>query len=161
MAGETIIDKNTETTEMPDVSTLVKVYYSETKTGERTQVAFTEEVPPLEEAPEQITGTCLDLDYEFTRPGIKKATNIEIPIYFTHTQHKSLRNLKDKDLFWFFQNPVHTAPTGTQPLVRTLQGRMFVTMDTNTVGEFLKDKMTIYKSSDVEETEGFPTTPTE
>ena len=34
--------------EIPDVSTLTKVWYSETKTGEKTQVSFTEEIPELE-----------------------------------------------------------------------------------------------------------------
>ena len=153
-----IVDTNTPTTSgMPDISKWAKVFYSETLTGEKTQVAFVEEIPALEEAPEQVTGTCLDLDYEFTQPGIKKATQIEMPIYFTHTQHKTLRNLKDKNLYWFFQNPAHTAPANTQPLVRHLQGKMNITMDTITVGEFLKDKITIYKSSDVEESDGFPT----
>lgn len=158
MSGETpttITDTNTVSDEMPDISKWAKVFYSETLTGEKTQVAFVEEIPQLEEAPEQVTGTCLDLDYEFAQPGIKKATQIELPIYYTHTQHKKLRNLMKKDLYWFFQNPAHT--TDTVPIVRYLQGKMHVTMDTVTVGEFLKDKMTIYKSSDLEESDGFPT----
>lgn len=157
MPDTTIIDKNTVLDEMPDISKWAKVYYSETLTGERTQVAFVEEIPQLEEPPEPITGTCLDLGYEFSQPGIKKASQIEMPIYFTHTQHKKLRSLKDKKLYWFFQNPVHTAATGLEPLVRYLQGKMCITMDTVTVGEFLKDKITIYKSSDLEESDGFPT----
>lgn len=146
MAGET-----------PDVSTLTKVYYSETKTGERTQVAYTEEIPELEEAPEQITAKVLDLDYEIARPGIKKAGTIEIPILYTHTQHKTLRALKNKDLYWFFELPANTAETAGKPLVRYFQGSAVLTMDTISVGEFLKDKLTIYKSSDVEESDGFPT----
>ena len=146
MAGET-----------PDVSTLTKVYYSETKLGERTQVAFTEEIPALEEAPEQITATVLDLDYEIARPGIKKAGTIEIPILFTHTQHKKLRELKGKNLYWFFELPSNTAETEGKPLVRSLQGNCVLTMDAITAGEFLKDKLTIYKTSDVEETDGFVT----
>jgi len=146
MAGET-----------PDVSTLTKVYYSETKLGERVQVAFTEEIPALEEAPEQITATVLDLDYEIARPGIKKAGTIEIPILFTHTQHKKLRDLKGKDLYWYFELPANTAETAGKPLVRSLQGNCILTMDTITAGEFLKDKLTIYKTSDVEESDGFPT----
>ena len=85
MAGET-----------PDVSTLTKVYYAESKTGERIQVAFAEEIPALEEAPEQITATVLDLDYEIARPGLKKAGTIEIPILFTHTQHKKIKRIKRK-----------------------------------------------------------------
>ena len=146
------------TGETPDVSTLAKVYYSETKTGERKQVAFTEEIPALEEAPEQITATVLDLDYEIARPGIKKAGTIEIPILFTHTQHKALRSLAGKNLYWFFELPSNTAETEGKPLVRILQGNCIITMDAITAGEFLKDKLTIYKTSDVEEVDGFPAT---
>ena len=142
--------------EIPEVSTLTKVYYSETKTGERTQVAFTEEIPALEEAPEQITATVLDLDYEIARPGIKKAGSIEIPILFTHTQHKRLRTINKKDLYWFFELPVNTAEVSGKPLVRYLKGNCILTMDAITAGEFLKDKLTIYKTGDVEESDGFP-----
>lgn len=150
MAGEII----TGTT--PDVSTLTKVSYSETMTGVKTQIAFTEEIPALEEAPEQITATVLDLDYEIARPGIKKAGTIEIPILYTHTQHKALRLLKGKNLFFFFELPENTAMTQGKPLVRYCQGSCVLTMDTITAGEFLKDKLTIYKTSDVEESDGFP-----
>ena len=99
MAGET-----------PDVSTLTKVWYSETKIGERTQVSFTSEIPQLEQAPDAITATVLDLDYELAQPGIRKAETIEIPILYTHTQHKRLRELdKDKEYFWFlnYQSQQH------------------------------------------------------
>lgn len=154
----TITDQNTNLNELPDTSKWAKVFCSETLTGERTQVAYVEEIPKLEEAPDQITGSCLDLDYEFSKPGIKKAGTIEMPIYYTHSQHKKLRGMMNKNLYWFFQNPAHTASSGTEPLVRYLQGEMFITMDTATVGEFLKDAMTIYKASDLEESEGFPTT---
>lgn len=143
--------------ETPDVSTLTKVSYSETKTGSRTPICYTEEIPPLEEAPEQITASVLDLDYEIARPGIKKAGTIEMPILFTHTQHKKLRELKDKELYFFFELPARTAETDGKPLVRYLQGTSVLTMDTISAGEFLKDKLTIYKSSDVEESDGFPT----
>ncbi|MDO4282347.1 MAG: hypothetical protein Q4D02_01810 [Clostridia bacterium] len=147
-----------EETKSPDVSTYTKVYYSETLTGERTQVSFTEEIPALEEAPEQITASVLDLDYELSRPGIRKAGTIEIPILFTHTQHKRLRDLdKSKEYYWFFQLPENTAETTGKPLVRYCKGTSRLTMDTISVGEFLKDKLTIYKTTAVEETDGFPT----
>lgn len=113
--------------------------YSEQKQEKEHKLLLTEKVPALEEAPDAVTGSALDLDYEFSVPGIKKASKIELDIYFTHTQHKKLRNLMNKDLYWFFQNPAHTAPSGSQPLVRTLKGQMFVTMGEVSVGEFLKD----------------------
>ena len=152
----TIVDTNTTEETMPSASTLTKVFYAETLTGEKTQVAFVEEIPALEEAPDQITGKALDLDYEFTAPGIRKASTIELPVYYTHTQHKKLRDLQDKNLYWFFQNPASTAPADSDPLVRYFQGIMKLTTDKVSAGEFIKDKMTIYKNTAVEESEGFP-----
>jgi hypothetical protein len=144
--------------EIPDVSTLTKVWYSETKVGERTQVSFTSEIPQLEQAPDAITATVLDLDYELAQPGIRKAETIEIPILYTHTQHKRLRELdKDKEYFWFFELPESTAQTKGKPLVRYFTGKIRITLDTITPEEFIKDKMSLYKTSAVEENEGFPT----
>ena len=46
---------------MPDLSTLTKVWISETLYGEKTQISYTKEIPELEEAPEQVTERVLDL----------------------------------------------------------------------------------------------------
>lgn len=153
----TITDTNTESEEIPNASTLAKLYYSETLTGERKQVAYTEEIPALDEAPDNIAGTALDVDHEFAAPGVKKASDIEISVYYTHTQHKELRKLMNRDLYWFVQLPASTAPADTDPLVRYFKAKMYITMDTISAGEFLKDKMKLYKSTDVQESEGFPT----
>lgn len=144
--------------ETPDVSTLTKVWYAETLTGEKTQVSFTEEIPELEEAPESITATVLDLDYELSQPGIRKAGTIEIPVLYTHTQHKRLGALdKNKEYYWFFELPEATAETEGKPLVRYLTGKARISMDAIAPEEFIKDKLTIYKTSDVKESDGFPT----
>lgn len=145
--------------ETPNVSTLTKVYYATDKKGtDKKQVMFTEEIPPLEEAPEQITAQVLDLEYELAQPGIRKASSIELPVLYTHKQHKELSALdKNKDYYWFFELPQSTVPESGKSLVRYLKGKMRLTMDTISVGEFLKDKLTIYKNSAVEESEGFPT----
>ena len=142
----------------PQVTTKSTMWYSETLTGEKTQVAYTEEIPQLEEAPDAITATVLDLDYELSQPGIRKASQIEIPILYTHTQHKRLRQLdKDKEYHWFFKLPQSTVGETGQPLVRHLTGKIRTTIDTLSGEDFIKDKITIYKTSDVTETEGFPT----
>ena len=146
MAGET-----------PDVTTLTKMWYSTTLTGERTQVSFTEEIPELESAPEAITATVLDLDYELSQPGIRKAETIEIPVLYTQTQHQRLKALdSDTEYFWFFQLPNATAVTANTPLVRYFKGKIRVTMDAISPEEFIKDKVTLYKTSAVSESVGFP-----
>lgn len=141
----------------PDVSTLTKVWYSDTEKGQRTQVSFTEEIPELESAPDAITATVLDLDYELSQPGIRKAENIEIPVLYTHTQHKRLKALdKNKEYYWWFELPEATAETPGKPLVRYFTGKIRITMDTISPEEFIKDKITLYKTSEVKESEGFP-----
>lgn len=143
---------------MPDISTLTTLWYSETKTGEKTQICYTEEIPALEEAPEQNTGSAVDIDYEFARPGKVKAGSVEVPVYYTHTQHKRLKEIERKDLYFFLKYPENTAETTGKPLVKMFQGSLVVIGDTISVDEFLKDKVTIYRTSKVTESDGFPTT---
>ena len=151
MAGENVV----ETT--PDLSTYTKVYYSESATGaNKVQVAYVKEIPQLEESPEQITEQVLDLGYELAQPGIKKAGKVEIPILFTHTQHKSLKAINNTEKYWFFELPSNTAETANTPLVRRVKAKSVLIMDTITVGEFLKDILNLYKTSDVTESDGFP-----
>ncbi len=142
---------------MPDISTLSRLWYSESKTGEKIQIAYTEEIPALEEAPEQITGSAVDIDYEFTRPGKVKAGTVEVPVYYTHTQHKRLKAIERKDLYFFVEYPENTAEVTGKPLVKMFQGSLVVIGDTIAVDEFLKDKVTLYRTSRVTESDGFPT----
>ena len=142
--------------ELPDLSTLSTLYYSETKDGEKTQICLAEEIPALEEAAEQITGSAVDIDYEFSRPGKVKAGTIEIPVYYTHTQHKRLKAIERKDLYFFRKYPDSTAPNGEKPLVQMFRGSLVVIGDTLTDNEWIKDKITIYRSIAVEEMYGLP-----
>ncbi len=142
--------------ELPDLSTLSTLYYSETKDGEKTQICLAEEIPALEEAAEQITGSAVDIDYEFSRPGKVKAGTIEIPVYYTHTQHKRLKAIERKDLYFFRKYPDSTAPNGEKPLVQMFRGSLVVIGDTLTDNEWIKDKITIYRSTAVEEMYGLP-----
>jgi len=139
-------DTNT-VTEMPDISTLSKLYFAETKTGERKQICLTEEIPAIEEPPEQITGSAVDIDYEFSRPGKTKAGTIEVPVYYTHTQHKWLKSIERKDGYFFVQYPENTAPTGEKPLIKMFQGSLVVIGDTLAVDEWIKDKVNIYRTA--------------
>lgn len=142
----------------PDLANLSTMWYSESLTGDRTQVAYVTEVPPLEEAPDPVTATVLDLDYELSQPGIRKASTIEIPVLFTHTQHNRLQALdKDTEYYWFFVSPDATAETSGSPLVQYFTGKIRITLDTMTPDEFMQDTITLYKTSEKLESDGFPT----
>ena len=143
--------------EIPDLSTLSKLFYADSDTGERTQIAFTEEIPALEEAPEQITGTAVDIDYEFSRPGKVKAGTIEVPVFYTHTQHKRLKEIERKDKVFFVEYPSSTAPSGEQALIKKFTGSLVVVGDTLSNDEWIKDTVTIYRTSKVEEVYEYPT----
>lgn len=143
---------------IPDVTTLAKMWYSETLTGEKTQVAFVESIPQLEEAPDSITAIVLDLNYELAQPGIRKSATIEVPVLYTHTQHKRLRALdKNKDYYWFFELPEATAETEGKALVRYFTGKIRITVGEVAPEDFIRDTITLYKNSDVTENDGMPT----
>lgn len=144
--------------ELPDLSTLSALYYSESKEGEKIQICLTEEIPGLEEAPEQVTGSAVDINYEFSRPGKVKAGTIEVPVYYTHTQHKRLKGIERKDLYFFRKYPDSTAPEGEEPLVQMFKGSLVVVGDTLTDNEWIKDKITLYRTTAVEEMYGLPQT---
>ena len=57
----------------PKTSTLSTLWVAETLTGERTQVAFVQEIPPLKSAKEAITYNALDLEEEQQAKGNRKA----------------------------------------------------------------------------------------
>lgn len=151
-------DPKTFYDEMPDVSTLSKMYFSETKEAtDVTQICLTEEIPALEEAPEQVTGSAVDIDYEFSRPGKIKAGTIEVPVYYTHKQHKWLKEIEKKDGYFFVKYPDSTAPKEENPLVKIFQGSLVTVGDALSDEEWIKDIVTIYRSTKVEESyEKFP-----
>lgn len=143
----------------PKVSTLSTLWYSETKTGERTQIAYVQEIPPLKSAKEAITYNALDLEEEQQAKGSRKAEVLTIPILFTETQHDKLKELSesDKEYYWFIKLPESTASTLGKPLVFYFTGACDMGLDTISIDDMLKENLTIYRSSKVEETKGFPT----
>lgn len=144
----------------PKVSTLSTLWYSESKSGERTQVAYVQEIPPLKSAKEAITYSALDLEEEQQAKGSRKAEVLTIPLLFTEEQHDTLTTLanSDKEYYWFVKLPESTASTSGKPLVFNFTGACDLGMDTIAIDDLLKENLTIYRSSKVEETKGFPTT---
>ncbi len=144
----------------PKVSTLSTLWYATSLTGEKTQVAYVQEIPPLKSAKEAITYNALDLEEEQQAKGSRKAETLTIPLLFTESQHDTLTTLanSDEEVFWFIKLPDATATTTGKPLVFNFTGACDMGMDTIAIDDLLKENLTIYRSSKVNETKGFPTT---
>ena len=67
----------------PYSTMLSKLYYAESKTGEKTQVAYVQEIPEFDPAPEGIEWSALDTDFTGQVPGRRSADTIAIPVLFT------------------------------------------------------------------------------
>lgn len=145
--------------QIPKVSTLSTLWYASTLTGDKTQVAYVQEIPPLKSAKEPITYNALDLDEEQQAKGTRKAETLTIPILFTEEQHDGLKTLSDSDeeYYWFIKLPDSTAKTSGKPLVFYFSGACDLGLDTIAIDDMLKENLTIYRSSKVDETKGFPT----
>lgn len=142
----------------PKVSTLSTLWVAESLTGERTQVAYVQEIPPLKSAKEAITYNALDLEEEQQAKGSRKAETLTIPILFTEKQHDALKTKSDSDseYYWFIKLPDSTASTATKPIVFNFTGACDLGLDTIAIDDMLKENLTIYRSSAVSETKGFP-----
>ncbi len=147
-----------ETGNIPRTSMLSTLWYADTKEGERTQVAYVQEIPPLKTTKNAINYSALDLDEEQQAKGIRPAETLTIPLLFTEKQHDTLKALadSDKEYFWFVKMPEATAATATKPLVFIFTGTCDLANDTIAIDDMLKENLTIYKSSKVEENKGFP-----
>ena len=143
----------------PKTSTLSTLWVAETLTGERTQVAFVQEIPPLKSAKEAITYNALDLEEEQQAKGNRKAETLTIPLLFTEEQHDMLiqKAESNKEFHWFIKLPDDTAKTEGNPIVFNFTGACDIGLDTIAIDDMLKENLTIYKSSKVSETKGFPT----
>lgn len=143
----------------PKVSTLSTLWYASSLTGTKTQVAYVQEIPPLKSAKESITYNALDLEEEQQAKGSRKAETLTIPLLFTEAQHDTLTTLSnsDNEYYWFIKLPDSTASTTGKPLVFNFTGSCDLGLDTIAIDDLLKENLTIYRSSKVNETKGFPT----
>lgn len=144
---------------IPKTSMLTTLWVAETLTGERTQVAFVQEIPPLKTVKDPINYNALDFIAERQAKGTSKAENIEIPILFTEEQHDDLKTKadSDKDYYWFIQYPEETASTTEKPLTFYFKASCDLANDTIQIDNMLQEKITLYRSTEVEESKGFPT----
>lgn len=138
--------------DMPNLATLSKVYFAENEEGtEAKQICFVDGIPQLEEAPDAITGSAVDIDYEFSQPGKTKVGDIELNVYYTHTQHKWMKALDKKPGYFFVKHPENTAPQGEEPLLRKFAGSMVTVPGELADEDWLKDVVKVYRSTKVTE----------
>ena len=147
------------TGDTPYSTMLSKLYYSETLEGEKTQVAYVQEIPDFDPAPEGIEWNALDTDYTGQVPGRRSADAIAVPVLFTEEQHDELKALdKTKDYYWFILLPEETASQTGKPVCFYFQAKVRLGMNALAVDEMLQETLTLYKSTAVEESKGLPTT---
>ena len=141
----------------PRTSTLTKLFYGNSLTGEHNQVAYVQSIPEFLTAPEPITWSALDIDDERQAIGRKKAENLEIEIIFTE-QYDKLKALEKArtNAYWFIQLPEETSET-KKPLTWHFQATIHVGMSEIAIDDMLKTKITLYRNTAIEENKGFPT----
>lgn len=143
----------------PKVSTLTKLYYSDSKiTATRDQVLYVQEIPSLKEPAEGITYNALDFESERVEKGHKAAAVVTIPVLYDETQHATIKAIADADTIkhWFVKYPDTTAAATGKPLVRHFTATCDLEGDTISIGNMLQDNLTLYINSDIDETLDFP-----
>lgn len=149
----------------PKASTLTKLFHADTladlKTeGTRKQVAFVQSIPEFLKAPEGITYSALDIPDERQTEGRQKAENLEIEILFKEDQYDELKAVEKAKTngYWAIQLPEETATETGKPLTWYFTGTCYIGMSEIAIDDMLKSKLTIYRSSEITESKGFPTT---
>lgn len=153
---------------MPKTSTLTKVFHADTladliDASKRKQIAFVQSIPEFMTPPEGITYSALDITDERQAEGRQKAENMEIEFLYTEAQYDELKAIEKAKTngYWAIQLPESTAKEAGKPLTWYFQGTCFVGMSEIAIDDMLKSKVTIYRSSAIEESKGFAGIPTE
>ena len=150
----------------PKTGTLTKVYLSDKEYPSEADldlVMYTEEIPSPEEAAEAVTYQTTDMASEEQSKGPKKASTMDIPILYTRSQHKSLKERADSnETCWvFIRLPESTCKDTTEkPLVKSFSAQLDLVGNTITVSDMIKDTLRLYRNSPVKETYGLPVAPT-
>ena len=147
----------------PKTSTMTKLFHADTlsdliDSSKRKQVAFVQSIPEFLKAPEGVTYSALDIPDERMAEGRQKAENLEIEILFKEDQYDELKALQTAKTngYWAIQLSEDTSSTG-KPLTWYFTGTCFIGMSEIAIDDMLKSKLTIYRSSEIQESKGFPT----
>lgn len=147
----------------PKTSTMTKLFHADTLADlqsdvKRKQIAFVQSIPEFLKAPEGITYSALDIPDERQAEGRQKAENLEIEILFKEDQYDELKAVQTKKTngYWAIQLPESTSESG-KPLTWYFTGTCYIGMSEIAIDDMLKSKLTIYRSSEITESKGFPT----
>ena len=147
----------------PKTSTMTKLFHADTladliDSSKRKQVAFVQSIPEFLKAPEGVTYSALDIPDERQAEGRQKAESLEIEILFKEDQYDELKALQTAKTngYWAIQLSEDTSSTG-KPLTWYFTGTCFIGMSEIAIDDMLKSKITIYRSSEIKESKGFPT----
>lgn len=148
----------------PKTSTMTKLFHADTledlkSASKRKQIAFVQSIPEFLKAPEGITYSALDIPDERQAEGRQKAENLEIEILFKEDQYDELKAVQTAKTngYWAIQLPESTASESGKPLTWYFTGTCYVGMSEIDIDDMLKSKLTIYRSSEIQESKGFPT----
>ncbi len=148
----------------PRTTTMTKLFHADTLEdlidgGKRKQVAFVQSIPEFLKAPEGVVYSALDIPDERQAEGRQKAENIEIEILYKEEQYDELKALQTAKTngYWAIQLPEDTAKEPGKPLTWYFTGTCYVGFSEIAVDDMLKAKLTIYRSSEIKESKGFPT----
>lgn len=148
----------------PKTSTLTKVFHADTledlaNDTSRKQVAFVQSIPEFLTPPDPITYSALDIPDERQAKGRQKAENMEIEFLYTEEQYDELKAIEKAETngYWAIQLPEETATVEGKPLTWYFTGTCYVGMSEIAIDDMLKSKVTIYRSSEIKESKGFPT----
>lgn len=149
----------------PKTSTLTKVFHANTLADlvdntKRKQVAFVQSIPEFLTPPEGVAYSALDIPDERQAKGRQKAENMEIEFLYTEEQYDELKTIEKNNTngYWAIQLPEETASQVGKPLTWYFQGTCYVGMSEIAIDDMLKSKVTIYRSSAIGESKGFPST---
>ncbi len=147
----------------PKTSTMTKLFHADTladlqSDAKRKQIAFVQSIPEFLKAPEGITYSALDIPDERQAEGRQKAENLEIEILFKEDQYDELKAVQTAKTngYWAIQLPESTSESG-KPLTWYFTGTCYIGMSEIAIDDMLKSKLTIYRSSEITESKGFPT----
>ncbi|MGN1012287.1 MAG: hypothetical protein ACI4ON_00430 [Clostridia bacterium] len=142
----------------PDIAMKATLEYAKTLIGNKTKIAWVQNIGQLVQLPDGVPYSAIDKDEEYMAKGKKKAEAIDVEILFTHKEHNTLKKISDNDEenYFFIKYPEVTAEIKDKPLVFSFKGNIALAANAIEDGELLKDTIRIFKKSKVVETDGYP-----